>query len=792
MRNKIIATILIMVMLSSIFASSGFAAVGRQSTPLPGAVATSPAEYVFEYEGKKFVLLDEMQKDGKKYFFVLCDDVYGTHLYDASPDRDRNTCLAYWEPEDEYNMAYWLNNDFLQSGNGTGNSLPQGIKTYLDYNHEWTTEDMRGLSGYDTANKTTHPLALLSVTEWMKYITKIGQNVAGTWFMRTARTADTNGDVRLILYTGSSMTLGTNIADRANLSKAIRPCFYLSEDFFKNCKLTSAGKSVQDAIAGIYNKDLYTAEELISCFTAPAGSNVRIDGNLVVGEKLMADYDYTGIYPRDGGEYFWYVSDNESGPYTRIAGVSGNEFVLTEAQSGKYMKISVIPKSTSPFVPNGAEVAGNIVYGPIFGAAATNEALLETKRHGEDNILSKIEEYNFVFSVNTNYAEIGVSNENKMVFAKILYGMDYGNLSELRTCYRQAAALVRLNSENDSANISNRLMDEELKIDVTRYGELSDTSYVDDKLFGKGFISFETFETTYFKALAVSDVNENDRTNIKNILLYYNEYFDKDLSSVSDYLLGIIGTEILKQNYADFDALNTAVNNAVVVSENVQEPIEQERPDIKDNKEAMGFNNNGIPSIAYRNENALKIEQEDNTDVPFTDALDAGWAADSIMYLYDRGIISGYDDGTVKPTKTLTREEFVKMVVDAFVPDGDVSASSFDDVNDNAWYASYVKRGVSKGLISGVGDGKFGVGMTVTRQDMAVILYRLLSNTNSISEKTFTDDFAIADYAKEAVSKMAGIRLINGFENGTFNPNVEATRAMAAKVICDMLVYLNK
>jgi len=75
------------------------------------------------------------------------------------------------------------------------------------------------------------------------------------------------------------------------------------------------------------------------------------------------------------------------------------------------------------------------------------------------------------------------------------------------------------------------------------------------------------------------------------------------------------------------------------------------------------------------------------------------------MYLYDRGIISGYDDGTVKPMKTLMREEFVKMVVDAFVSGTIVKSVGFADVDENAWYAPYVNCAASKGMISGIGNG---------------------------------------------------------------------------------------
>ena len=93
--------------------------MGRQSTPLAGAVGTTPSEYLFEYDGKKFIMLDKEEKGGKKYFFILCEEAYGNQTFDTSPNRNADTCLAYWEPTDEYNIAYWLNNEFLENGNGS-------------------------------------------------------------------------------------------------------------------------------------------------------------------------------------------------------------------------------------------------------------------------------------------------------------------------------------------------------------------------------------------------------------------------------------------------------------------------------------------------------------------------------------------------------------------------------------------------------------------------------------------------------------------------------------------------
>lgn len=791
--SKLVAFITVVAIMGSMLSTVVSAAfMGRQSTPLAGAVADTPSEYLFEYDGKKFIMLDKEEKGGKKYFFILCEETYGNQIFDTAPDRNADTCLAYWEPADEYNIAYWLNNEFLENGNGSGKALPEGIIQYIDADREWSTEEMKGLEGYEAEpNKTVHPLAILSATEWLKYYKKIGQNVAGNWWLRSARTLDT-GLVNMVLCTGSGYTVGTNSAWRANGNAiGVRPCFYLSEDFFKEQKLTSAGKTVQEEVVGILNTELYTEDELMACMSAPEAYNVNISGEFIVGETVTVEHEYSGIYPSAGADYTWYVID-ENGDYSVIERAKSKSLVLTEEEADKYIKVSVVPKCDAPFVKKGPEATCEMSYGPVYGSAAVEIALADVQNADVDNIVSKIKEWNELFKVNTNLKKLGVDKSNEKKFATIFSNMENNSLSAVRINYYRAAALVRLNLETNKSKISERLKDEDFSLDTTRYEKLDDTSEVDEAVFAKDFTKYSDFAEAYFKTLAVLDINANDRSEIKELLLYYAPYFDKDLFSVSTYQLGIIGTEILKQTYADFDELNDAISRLASTTAGEQKPIQQVEPGLRDKNEAMGFINDGIPTIAYRVENGLAIEQEDSTEIPFTDIEEASWASESIMYLYDRGIISGYGDGTVKPTKALLREEFVKMVVDAFVEDATDEPAEFTDVNEDAWFAPYINRAVSKSLISGIGDGNFGVGVTVTRQDMAAILYRLLTNTDDVDTKTFNDDEQISSYAKEAVGKMSALGLINGYEDGTFNPNAEATRAMAAKVIHDMLVYIGK
>lgn len=151
----------------------------------------------------------------------------------------------------------------------------------------------------------------------------------------------------------------------------------------------------------------------------------------------------------------------------------------------------------------------------------------------------------------------------------------------------------------------------------------------------------------------------------------------------------------------------------------------------------------------------------------FEDAV--GWGKDYIEALYHRGVISGKEAHIFAPESNITREEFVKLVVALFDMQEDGAAADFSDVERNAWYAPYIAAAQNNGFISGVGDGMFGVGRNITRQDMAKILYGIMHDKVCCmvlpkSKDMFVDAAQIADYAKEAVEMLANYNILSGDE----------------------------
>lgn len=185
---------------------------------------------------------------------------------------------------------------------------------------------------------------------------------------------------------------------------------------------------------------------------------------------------------------------------------------------------------------------------------------------------------------------------------------------------------------------------------------------------------------------------------------------------------------------------------------------------------------------------------EDNitdTNSYFNDLGTVEWAVSAINSLYEKGIISGVGDKRFEPDSFVTREEFLKMAVNAFnIQKGsDIDAiNKFEDVNKDEWYFPYIDIAVSEGIVNGVADARFGIGEKITRQDMCAMVYRCIkekgtSIKTSDNAENFVDFDKCSEYSKEAVKALSANNIINGVGENTFAPDGFATRAMAAVII---------
>ncbi len=177
----------------------------------------------------------------------------------------------------------------------------------------------------------------------------------------------------------------------------------------------------------------------------------------------------------------------------------------------------------------------------------------------------------------------------------------------------------------------------------------------------------------------------------------------------------------------------------------------------------------------------------------FVDMTDFEWAQDAVEDLYSNGAISGKGERIFAPRDNVTREEFVKMIVEVFdvvMPEGE---SGFADVDESEWYAPYIKAACDAGIIKGYSNGKFGVGDYITREDVATILYRA-ANVKNIQLKVeisgkFDDAEEISEYAQNSVGVLKSNEIISGVGENIFAPKLNTNRAEAAVMIYRLFTF---
>ena len=110
--------------------------------------------------------------------------------------------------------------------------------------------------------------------------------------------------------------------------------------------------------------------------------------------------------------------------------------------------------------------------------------------------------------------------------------------------------------------------------------------------------------------------------------------------------------------------------------------------------------------------------------------------------------------------------------------------SEFSDVAEDSWYYTYVSCAYKKGIVQGIANDLFGSGISISRQDAAVMICRALGiETETVNETVFPDFDNISGYAQNAVCTLYESGVINGDDNGYFNPKNNITRAEVSKIL---------
>ncbi len=191
-----------------------------------------------------------------------------------------------------------------------------------------------------------------------------------------------------------------------------------------------------------------------------------------------------------------------------------------------------------------------------------------------------------------------------------------------------------------------------------------------------------------------------------------------------------------------------------------------------------------------------KITEETGDTVTtsaFVDVSENAWYFEAINYLSSLGIIKGVGKDIFAPEANITRADFLIMVMNAYgITIDEAYGDNFADAGSK-YYTAYLGKAKQMGLVSGVGENLFAPEGLINRQDMAVILYRILdkigklpAGTDGMSFEGFSDKSEISNYAVTALRVFTEAGILSGYDNMLY-PNGLSTRAQAAQILYNLL-----
>ncbi|WP_052087764.1 glycoside hydrolase family 2 [Paenibacillus wynnii] len=177
--------------------------------------------------------------------------------------------------------------------------------------------------------------------------------------------------------------------------------------------------------------------------------------------------------------------------------------------------------------------------------------------------------------------------------------------------------------------------------------------------------------------------------------------------------------------------------------------------------------------------------------VEFTDIADH-WVKASIEKSVELGFVRGYEDGTFRPNRTVTRGEIAAMLAKALKLETTDTEFSFDDKDETpVWAQPFIQAIAKAGYISGYEDGTFHANNEITRSEIVVIIVRALGlEVDSNAQLTFNDAEQVPVWARPYIAAAVEAGLVKGNGDGKFNPNGPTTRAEAITLILGMLSHL--
>lgn len=209
-----------------------------------------------------------------------------------------------------------------------------------------------------------------------------------------------------------------------------------------------------------------------------------------------------------------------------------------------------------------------------------------------------------------------------------------------------------------------------------------------------------------------------------------------------------------------------------------------DRPERKPNTSNTSNQNNNTSS----NTNTTPDTAPDTSNTPsgtqsnFTDVPAGAWYESAVAFVESRGLMSG-SNGRFSPDENLSRGMLAQILFNAEGRPAGNAAAAFTDVPTGAWFADAVAWAAAKNIVSGYGNGQFGPNDSITREQLAVMLWRYAGSPAPTNQTlSFPDADAVGGYARTALCWAVEKGIMNGI-GGRLDPKGAATRAQVAQML---------
>ncbi|MCI7658439.1 S-layer homology domain-containing protein [Anaerotignum sp.] len=227
--------------------------------------------------------------------------------------------------------------------------------------------------------------------------------------------------------------------------------------------------------------------------------------------------------------------------------------------------------------------------------------------------------------------------------------------------------------------------------------------------------------------------------------------------------------------------------------------IEAKKVEDKDNKYTFRMANCDVTvTVTFKEEGKTTTEDKEETGeteettkpetITFIDVKESDWFYKGVSYVVENGMMNGVGNDQFAPNAPLTREMLAVVLYNMEKQPESTGVNPFADVKADMWYTDAIVWANANGIVAGYDDSTFGLGDSITREQLATILYRYAQMKGyDVTKKAdlagYTDSASISGYAVEAMQWANANGIVNGMTATTLAPQGTATRAQVATIL---------